>query len=300
MRQVFPTLLLLIFLCTCVSAQKAITVADMQAWKQIRGEQLSADGDHLLYSLVPDLGDPEVVIRNTKTLVETRFPRLHNARFSYDGKHLIGMLKPALADSRAIKLKEKAKAKKKLAKMDSLLVINLASGERRIVPEVYSFKTGERWSDAYAYTTSSAIPDSLRKGLDDDARRLLVRSFSSTDSFYLEGVTAFELARDEPVLIAQQAKKDSSWKAGVLRLDTRELLWEPLSTGAGDYGGLTISTDGNQVAFLTSDADSKDKQKPFHLHHWKSGERTARMISDNPGNWLASGQRISDDRTPDR
>lgn len=299
MRRVFPTLLLLTFLCTCASAQKAITVADMQAWNQIRGEQLSADGDHLLYSLVPDLGDPEVVVRNTKTLVETRFPRLHNANFSYDGKHLIGMLKPALADSRAIKLKDKAKAKKKLAKMDSLLVINLASGVRRIVPEVYSFKTGERWSDAYAYTTTSALPDSLRKGMDDDAHRLLVRNFNSTDSFYLEGVTAYELARDEPVLIAQQAKKDSSWEAGVLRLDTRELRWEALSAGEGDYGGLAISTDGDQVAFLTSDADSKDKQKPFHLHHWESGENKARMISEQPGNWLASGHRISDDRSPE-
>ena len=298
MQRLLPTLLLLTFLCTCALAQKkAITVADMQQWNQIRSEQLSADGTHVLYTLEKDLGNPTAVVYNAAANQERRFPRLHRATLSYDGKYLIGLLKPGMADVKALKLKEKKKAKDKLKTMDTLLVWNLKDAQPLLIPNVHSFKTGERWSGRYAYTTASALPDSLQKGLDKDAHRLLVREFASQDSFYLEGVKSYEFARDAPVIVAHQTEKDSSWSAGILRLTPDELAWDRISKNEGDYAGISLSHDGQQVAFLSSKKDAKDKQKPFFLHHWKDGERTAKRISDDPGAWLDKSYRISDDRS---
>jgi len=84
-RTLFLPLLLLSVLSTCVCAQKAITVADMQDWNRITNEQIGADGRYVLYTLTKDLGDPTAVLYNVRTKAERRFPRLHNARLSYDG-----------------------------------------------------------------------------------------------------------------------------------------------------------------------------------------------------------------------
>lgn len=294
-----PTLLLLTLLCTSGRAQKAITVQDMQTWNEIDDEEISANGRFVLYTLTQDVGDPTAVLYDSQTKTERRFPRLHRARLSYDGQHLIGLLKPGMATVKELKLSEKKKAKDKLADMDSLLVWHLTEPEPRIIPQVYDFKTGERWGGRYAYTTASALPDSLQKGLNKDAHRLLVREYASPDSFYLEGVKSFVLARDAAVVLAHQTAKDSTWKSGVLRLAPEQLQWQPLSVDEGVYTGLALSTDGKQAAFLTSNKDAKDGQKPFHLYHWSAGNETAKKLTGDALDWMPQGNRISDDRTPE-
>ncbi len=296
MRHTLSTLLLLTLFCTSGRAQKAITVTDMQQWNQLRNEQISADGTHVLCTLEKDLGDPTAIVYRAATRTERRFPRLHDARLSYDGKYLIGLLKPSLETVKAIKLSDKKKASDKLSEMDSLLVWDFRNVDPVIIPHVYSFKTGERWSGRYAYTTSSALPDSLQKGLAKDAHRLLVRNFANTDSFYLEGVKSYVLARDQPVIVAHQTAKDSSWKAGILRLTPNELAWESLSKDEGEYTGLSTNNDGSQVAFLVGDKDSKDMQKPFQLHHWASGDSDAKHLTGDANTWLPQGFRVSDER----
>jgi dipeptidyl aminopeptidase/acylaminoacyl peptidase len=297
MQRTLPTLLLIFLLCTCASAQKkSITVEDMQQWNQISNEQISPDGTHVFYTLEKDLGDPTAVIYDVKAKTERRFPRLHRAKLSYDGKYLIGLLKPGMAEVKALKLKEKKEAKDKLKTMDTLLVWNLTDAEPQLTPNVYGFKTSERWSDRYAYTTASTLPDSLQKEMDKDVHRLLVRNFYNQDSSYLEGIKSYEFARDAPVIVAHQTAKDSSWEASILRLTPDQLIWESLSKNEGDYTGISISNDGKQVAFLSSKKDAKDKQKPFFLHHWRGDDKTAERISDDPEAWLEKSFRISDDR----
>lgn len=295
MRHAFPSLLFLLLLCTSGRAQKAITVADMQTWNTIANEQLSPDGSHVLYTLEKDLGDPVAVVYNAKAKTERRFPCLHDAQLSYDGRYLLGLLKPSITAVKAIKLEDKKKAKDKLADMDSLLVWKLTDAKPTIIPRVHDFKTGERWAGRYAYTTTTSLPDSLRKSLDEDTYRLLVRSLSNTDSFYLEGVKSYTLARDANVIVAHQTAKDSSWADGILRLGADELAWETVSEAAGDYAGLTLSNDGSRLAFLVSDKGDKDPQKSFRLHYWQAESATATAL---PTAWLPSGYRISDDREP--
>ena len=276
----------------------AISVADMQAWHQIRNVQIGADGKHVLYTLTPDVGDPTVVVYNLSTKQEKRFPNLHRASFTYDGKHLVGMIKPARDSVKAIKLQEKKKAKKILAEKNQLLVWDLSQLAPRYIAPVYDFKISDRNAGVFAYTTASLLPDSLQRGMDKDARRLVVRKFANQDSFYLEGVKEFMLARDQPVVLAHQMAKDSSWEEGVLRLNADQIRWQTLGAAAGAYTGLTMSHDGARVAFLTSDPDSKDAQQPHHLYLWKNGDETARLLTDNTADWLPAGQRISPNRTP--
>ncbi|MEM9928470.1 MAG: hypothetical protein AAF840_01500, partial [Bacteroidota bacterium] len=142
--------LLLFTLTSLLPAQKAITVADMQDWNTLTDEQISPDGRYVLYNLRKDVGDPTVVLYDTQTKQEHRFPRLHRASLSYDGKSMIGMLKPSHATVKDLRLKEKRKAKDKLADMDSLLVWHLANPAPMIIPQVYDFKMSPRAGNRYA------------------------------------------------------------------------------------------------------------------------------------------------------
>ncbi|WP_170067692.1 S9 family peptidase [Neolewinella xylanilytica] len=267
----------------------------MQAWKTIEGEQLNADGSHLLYSLVPDVGDPTAILRRVTDGQEQTFPRLHDARFSYDGNYLLGTLKPSRDTVLHYKRAERAK---ELKAMDTLLVWNLTTQSADLYPEVYQVKTSERSPELFAYTTGTLVPDSLAKGLDEDAHRLVVRRFSNADSFYLEGVTDFRLARDRPIVVAQRAKKDSTWSNSILRIDPADLEWQTLSSGLPHYSGLNLSFDGNHVTFLSSEADETETQPPYLLHYWSEGSDSAYIVTGRDMSWLPSGFRISDDRRP--
>ncbi len=298
MRYFVLPLLLVFSLCTGVRAQKAITVADMQTWNRIQDAQIGADGNFVLYTLEKDVGDPTVVLYDVRNRTEHQFPNLHQAALSYDGKHLIGLEKPARDTVKAIKLREKKKAKKMLAKMNRLMVWNLADKAPRYHAPVYNFKMSGRHAGLYAYTTDTALPDSLAGGLDKDAHRLVVRNFVGADSFYLEGVKQFMVARDAPIVLAHQLAKDSSWTEGVLRLDADALQWQTLGADAGAYTDLTMSHGGDKVAFLTSDPKSKLKQKPHDLYLWEQGDEQAALLTDDTAGWLPSGQHISSNRTP--
>ncbi len=293
----YPLLLFIaLFACTCARAQKAITVEDMQAWKRINDEAISADGRYVLYTLEPDVGNVEMVLYDSQTQKEERFPRLTDARFNYGGTHLIGTVKPSRD---TVLARKRANEEKELKKMDTLLVHELSSGRQRRYPEVYQVKLPERNGEIFAYTTASLLPDSLRKELDKDARRLLVRRFAEPDSFYLEGVMDFALARDAPVVVAQRTAKDSTWSDGVLRVDAGELKWQPLSEGPATFTGVAVSYDGDHVAFLSREKDEEAKQPPFHLHYWSAGSDSAYMVTGRDNSWLPRGYRISDDRTPE-
>ncbi|CAH0999608.1 hypothetical protein LEM8419_00908 [Neolewinella maritima] len=287
---------LLTFLCTGVRAQQPVTVADMQAWKQLRGEALSADGEHVVYRLSPDLGDGETILYRAADGQERRFPRMDDGRFSYDGKYLVGMVRPSRDTVLHYKRLEE---EKQLKTMDTLLVYDLATAREQRYPGVYEVKLSERSAEVFAYTTASILEDSLRKDLDEDARRLVVRRFGSQDSFYLEGVMEFQVARDRPIVVARRTAKDSTWTDGVLRIDPSELEWQNLSVGPANYAGLTVSHDGSHVAFLSSDKqETEGKQLPFHLHYWSTGSDSAYIVTGRDMDWLPKGYRISDDRRP--
>lgn len=294
----FLSLLMITGLAQRGYAQKALEIQDLVDWNQMSDEQLSADGRYLLYTLEPDVGDPVAIVKNLVTGKERRFERLHEAKLDYGGTHLIGLLKPSWAKVKALKLAEKKQATKMLAEMDSLLVWELGEDVPEVTPEVYDYSVGERWSGFYAYTTASSLADSLQKKLEKGSRRLLVRSFSQPDSFYLEGVTKYLLARDAGVMLAQRGANGSSWTDEILRLDTKALKWQTISRGPARYAGLQLSVDGRQAAFLSGEKDDKAPQPPFHLHFYQEAMDTAKIITRGASAWLAEGHRISDDRTP--
>ena len=57
------------------AAKRVITQADYDGWRSIQGTAFSRDGRWLAYSLVPQVGDGELVVRATSGTTEYRVPR---------------------------------------------------------------------------------------------------------------------------------------------------------------------------------------------------------------------------------
>src|SRR5256885_6229421 len=55
--------------------KKALTQADWDKWKSINAPALSNDGKWAVYTLIPQVGDGELVIRSTSGATEYRVPR---------------------------------------------------------------------------------------------------------------------------------------------------------------------------------------------------------------------------------
>src|SRR5436190_14818873 len=70
--------LLMVALAAPVVAQtskKALTQADWDKWKSINSPAISNDGKWAVYTLIPQVGDGELVIRSTTGSTEYRVPR---------------------------------------------------------------------------------------------------------------------------------------------------------------------------------------------------------------------------------
>src|SRR5215470_8219312 len=70
--------LLTVLLALPIAAQaqkKALTQADWDKWKSINAPALSPDGKWAVYTLIPQVGDGELVIRSTSGSTEYHVPR---------------------------------------------------------------------------------------------------------------------------------------------------------------------------------------------------------------------------------
>src|SRR5439155_5750354 len=56
-------------------AKRALTQADWDGWRSITGAALSRDGRWAAYTLIPQVGDGELVVRSTSGATEYRVPR---------------------------------------------------------------------------------------------------------------------------------------------------------------------------------------------------------------------------------
>src|SRR4051812_24432893 len=129
--------------------KKPITHDVYDSWRSIQGTQLSRDGTWLVYSLVPQDGDGEIVARNLKTGTEYRHPRgKPPLTVTADAAYVVFTIAPLKADvDKAKKDKKKPEDQPK----SGVGIMALASGQVATVDRVKSFKVPEESAKAIAY-----------------------------------------------------------------------------------------------------------------------------------------------------
>ena len=171
--------------------KKVLTQADWDTWKSINAPALSNDGKWAVYSLVPQVGDGELVIRSTVGSTEYRVPRgylgrannipgglrgpaggagegdpvagaVPPAQITSDSRFVVASAEPTQADVNAVP-RSRAAA---MLRRQSLLIVNIADGKTTVIPGVRSFrlpKSGGSWL-AYVIESDSTGGDSSSRG----------------------------------------------------------------------------------------------------------------------------------------
>ena len=169
---------------TPAAQRRALTPQDFDQWRSIDGERLSADGQWVVYSLVPQVGEGEVVVRATNGGAEFRHSRGYIGRpqtrpnatnrgpafnappAQFFGSHVVFTIEP---DQAAVEAARRAKKRPAAQPKSSLGIMRLSDGTVTEVPRVKSFESPRGDGRFLVYLLHPADSSAAPAGADTSA-----------------------------------------------------------------------------------------------------------------------------------
>lgn len=148
--------------------RRPLTPADWDRWRSIVGTTLSADGEWVAYSLVPQVGEGELVVRATHAPTEWRVARGFIGRpqvvagfqesdstaraaapaFTRDGRWVVTPVSPTRADYEAARRQQRRMQPKV---PDGIAILSTAEGRVTVIPRVRSVRVPRDGASVIAY-----------------------------------------------------------------------------------------------------------------------------------------------------
>ena len=275
-------------------------------WRSIQGTQLSRDGTWLVYALVPEEADGELVARNLKTGTEYRSPRGKSPVITADGRFVVFAVAPTRADL--------DKAKKEKKKPDDqpksgMAVMSLADGHVFTADRVKSFKVPEDGSRAVAYLLEPAKsaakkdavkepgneePDagSKKEKKKDPGTDLIVRDLASGESSTIPDVVEYAWSKDGARLAYGTSSKSGDADGAFVR--TADGASTALARGKGHYKAFVFDEAGKQLAFVTDRDDYQNDPSPFRLYYWTPSQHEAAALVTPKTPGMPDGMSVSE------
>ena len=183
LRLTLATMLAMAGVASAQAPKRALTQADWDIWKSISGSMITSDGKWAAYSIAPQVGDGDFVIRSTSGSSEYRVPRGYLGRpnnvpgglrpraggnpedepsgpaiaagqFTSDSKFALVLTYASKAEFDRV-ARDRRRAAQVQGRSD-LAIVRLSDGNVTMVPRVRSFRLS-RSDNAETY---SAIPES--------------------------------------------------------------------------------------------------------------------------------------------
>jgi dipeptidyl aminopeptidase/acylaminoacyl peptidase len=254
------------------SQPRAIELKDMLAWKSIRTNAISNNGQWFAYQLVPAEGDGEVVLRSTQTDKELRFPIGEQPRgesrpgatpparaqsslaFSEDARWLGFLVYPAQKDAEKLK-KQKKPIQSRLA------LVNVSSGEKTEYDKVRSFSFSGENPGWVAFHRYSAETPGRGKPAGAD---LILQELATGNQINIGNVSEFVFDKQgEWLAWAIDAQEKSGNGVQIRNMKTGAVM--PLDSDKAIYKRLTWTRKGDALAVLKGKEDKKYENELFSL-----------------------------------
>ena len=301
-----------------LAAKKPVSYDAYDGWRSIQGAQLSRDGQWLVYALLPQDGDGELVALNLKTNKEFRSPRGKQPTVTVDGKFVVFAVAPLKADvDKAKKDKKKPEEQPK----SGLGIMNLATGEVAAVERVKSFKVPEESGAFVAYLLEPALkkdegkkeevkkeevkkePEPKKEEAKDEKKKEEKKKEPGTDFLIRELATGKETKVAEVVDYAWN--KPGTRLAYAVSSKTPEndgaFLWEAASgkmtallKGLGNYKGFAFDEKGGQLAFTSDRDDYKSEKSASKLYYWVAPTTAAAELAPALAKNFPAGMAVSE------
>ena len=128
------------------------------SWESLSGISVPYNGKYMFYSVNKQEGDAILYIYNLATGEQISIPRGKSPVISVDGQTLLYRIAPQYSETRDAKIKKK---KGDDMPKDTLVIMNLKSGEKQIFPRLKGVKYGRELQQYIAFQTS---PEPAKKG----------------------------------------------------------------------------------------------------------------------------------------
>jgi dipeptidyl aminopeptidase/acylaminoacyl peptidase len=307
--------------------KKPLTLADYDGWNSIRNATLTEDGRWLLYTINPQEGDGRLEIRSVQGSTVHVMPRGTNPSFSRDGRFVVATIVPPFAEARQARIDKKPAHDQP---KNTLLILDLRSGEKTEIERVTSFQMAERDSGWILYRPEPPRPEPARpaarreepakpaEGEKQEEKKEeepkskkksdhrpgevhVLRHLESGKEERIEGVVSPRFTKEGDVLVYAVSTKDGAGD-GIVFYDLPRGEKRDVMKGLGRYNRFALHDDTKRVAFLTDRDDYEAKQSSYSLFLFDpqtgrtekvAGEKTAGL----PEGWWVSengGVRFSD------
>ena len=280
-----------------VNGQKKIM--DQQAyhfWNKIQGTMLSNEGDWLAYQLVPGKGDKTLKLVNNKSQEVYSFDRVEQSQFTEDGEFIVFTV--SAAQDSVIALRRKKLDDKKLPK-DSLVIFNLSSLTKTVIPNVKTFKMPNKWSGTIAYQATIEISeqkDSTSKMKAEE--RFFIHDLSNHKVDTLLKVDEYLFVLESEQLVYVRSGSDSSAFAGVFHYDAQTGLQSTLIEQIGKYSKVSAAEDGNFISFLADQDTTKRRIRPYDLYLWSNHGKNLEKVVGSADRLSSEEWYLSDKASP--
>jgi len=306
-KRIFQLLILCSLSLTVIAqnpAKKTLGHEELVTWKKIDQEQISNDGNWVVYELNSEKGDDQLNIYDVQNDRTISIDRGDNAKISADNRFIVFMIKNP---EDTLKMLRRNKVKKNDLPQDSMGIMDLKSGQIDRVPNVASFKLPEKWAGYLVYkkeasevkpddsavqvdsTSETSKPKKTKKEGKTNGTLLVIRNLENQSETTFPYVVDYTLAEEGKKVLFHTTGDDGNYENGLYLYMPGEQTTFSLWRGKGDFSKMMMDKAGDQVAFLLNQDTTDARIEPFELVYWKSGTDSAQVIADQSTAFLPQG-----------
>jgi Prolyl oligopeptidase family/WD40-like Beta Propeller Repeat len=308
MRRVSPALAVVLLLAGAASLaaqapRRALTPADWDHWMSITGTAISPDGQWVAYSLTPQVGDGEFVVRATTRGTEYRIPRgfigrpnmtpgtsgrgggVPGGRLSADSRYAAVLTYAPMAAFDSARHAGRGGRPGRPPRA-SLAIVDLADGHVSTIADVRGFEMPAHAGGWIAYqmdedTTGvngngsggrggeaggGAAPSDSNGHRKTPGSTVVLRNLATGAETRLEHVATYAFDDSAKWLGYVVSTRDGAGD-GVYLLVPGQDAPRALMTGKGDYRDFTFDRSGTQAAFASDRDDYAAKRPHYTLYY---------------------------------
>ena len=297
---------------------RPLTTADIQAWKSIRAQSLSNDGNWFAYQLAPNDGDAEVVLRSTRESKEHRFqigetpapvggpPGAAAAGaplvIAPTSKFVAFTVYPTAKDAKRLKAQRRPLYNK-------VALVNVTTGEKKEFDKVRRFAfSGEQagWLAMQAYPAEGGAPAGPAPAAGGAAATprvegtdLLLYNLTTGEMVNVGNVAEFAFD-DSGEFLAYTIDARDRLGNGVQLRNMKTDVVKALDSDRSLYRRLAWADSGPALAVLRGVPDSAAKDTVYSLVAFSNVAKSApsKSVVDMKSSGVPSGMVISADRAP--
>lgn len=256
----------LIFLAIMVSLpgfaeKKALGHDDFDAWKSVRNQAMSRNGEWMAYSVDPQEGDGVLTFYNTKTKKRVEIARGYKAFISPDAKWGMALIKPFYAATRQAKIDKKKDSE---LPQDSLAIVDLKTLQVTKIGDVTEFKMAKdagEWVAFKSCDTTLISPKELKDK--ESGRPLVLLNLLTKDRKVTKWVDSFTFANNGRRLAFTMRKPegDSIATNGVGVYLLPDTSYTVIDRDKKFYGLPVFDEEGGKLAYTASNDSNKTGTK---------------------------------------